>query len=118
MKNLSNIGKYLFIVPFAIFGLFHFMNADQMSGMVAPWLPAKVFLVYLTGVALIAAAIGVIINKKAALALQLLGLLLIIFILTIHLPNLIGGDQNAMGMILKDLSMAGGALYMSGQIKG
>lgn len=59
------------------------------------------------------AALAIIIGKKARLAGLLLALLLIIFVLTIHLPHLLGGDQSAMGMVLKDTAMAAGALLIA-----
>ncbi len=112
-KNLTlNIGKYLFSVPFLIFGIFHFMDAQGMAGMVPDFIPGGVFWVYLTGIALIAAAVSVFINQKVVLAMQLLALMLIIFVLTIHLPATIN-DMNAAPNLLKDASLAGGALLMS-----
>jgi len=113
MKILHVLGKYLFLIPLAIFGLFHFMNAEAMAGIVPSFLPAKVVWVYLTGAALIAAAAAVIMGKKAKLALQLLGLMLLLFALLIWFPGAIGGDQTATSMFLKDLALAGAAWWAS-----
>ncbi|MEL4456401.1 hypothetical protein [Lutimonas vermicola] len=113
MKYLPVIGKYMYLIPMGIFGLFHFMNAEAMSGMVPEFLPAKIVWVYLTGVALIAAVAAVILNKKAQLALQLLGLMLLLFALLLWLPGAIGGDQTATTMFLKDIALAGGAWIFS-----
>jgi len=110
---MKNLGKYLYIAPIAIFGLMHFAAADQMSGIIPSWLPLPIVWVYLTGVSLIAAAVALVINKKAKLAMTLLGVELIIFVLLIHIPTLMGGDQSAMPMVLKDLSMAGAAFYIA-----
>jgi len=118
MQNtLRNIGHYLFAIPFAVFGLFHFMNASSMAGMVP--LPGGVIWVYLTGVALIAASISFIMRKKVRLAGTLLGIMLIIFVLSIHLPGTIGADgpqamQMSMAALLKDLALAGAAFYIAG----
>ena len=86
-----------------------------MSGMVPSFLPAAIFWVYLTGLALILAAVSILIQKKARLACLLLAVMLIIFVLTIHLPGL-GGEnaQMAMPMLLKDTALAGGALAFAG----
>ncbi len=112
-KNLTiTIGKYLFAIPFLVFGIFHFIDAQGMAGMVPGFIPGGVFWVYLTGLALIAAAVSVFLNQKVALAMQLLALMLIIFVLTIHLPATIN-DMNAAPNLLKDLSLAGGALMLS-----
>jgi uncharacterized membrane protein len=84
-----------------------------MAGMVPSWLPFPVVWVYITGLALLAAGISFIINKKVALAGKLLAVMLLVFVVTMHLPSLIGGDSNAMPMVMKDLAMAGAALYFS-----
>ncbi|WP_372633369.1 DoxX family protein [Fodinibius sp.] len=114
MGMIEKAGRYLFALPFGIFGLFHFMNAGQMAGMVP--IPGGVFWVYLTGIALLAACISILIEKKARLACILLGVMLLIFVLTIHLPGVLGeGGQSAMTMLLKDTAMAGGAWILAGQ---
>lgn len=113
----ATIGKFLYAIPFAIFGIFHFMKGDQMAGMVPSWVPGGIFWVYLTGVAMLAAGICIIINKKASLATLLLAVLLLLFVLTIHLPAVIGGDQQAMTSLLKDTALAGAALFMSAYFK-
>lgn len=83
-----------------------------MAGMVP--IPGGVIWVYLTGVALIAAAVAILIDKKAKLASFLLAVLLLVFVLTIHLKGAMGGDQMAMASLLKDLAIAGGALVFAG----
>ena len=111
---MKNIGKYLYIAPIAIFGLMHLAMGSKMNMLVPSWLPFPTVWVYLTGLSLIAAAVALIMNKKAKLAMTLLAVELIAFVVLIHIPTLVGGDQNAMGMVLKDLSMAGAALFIGG----
>ena len=109
----KTVSRYLFAVPFIIFGIFHFMNAGGMAGMVPGWLPGGVFWVYLTGLALIVAPISLFIGKKDKLAMLLLALMLVIFALLVHLP----GGQSSMPNLLKDLSLAGAALTWAGLAK-
>ncbi|MDX1628108.1 MAG: DoxX family protein [Fulvivirga sp.] len=109
----STVGRFLYAIPMAVFGLFHFMNASQMAGMVP--IPGGEIWVYITGAALLAAAISIMIQKKASLATLLLGVMLLIFALSIHLPSVMGGDQNAMPNLLKDTALAGAAFFMSGK---
>lgn len=112
MNAVLNLGKYLFAIPFFIFGLFHFMNASAMAGMA----PGGVIMVYIAGAALIAAAVSIIIGKLDKLACVLLALLMIIFIVAVHVPGMMaeGADESAKQMammsILKDMALAGGAL--------
>ena len=117
MNALPTVGRWLFALPMAVFGLFHFMNGPAMAGMVP--IPGGVFWVYLTGVALVGAAAAILINKQAVLATRLLGLMLLIFALSMHLMGVINAAddmamQMAMTMFLKDTSLAGGAWILSG----
>jgi len=112
---LLKSGRYLYAIPIAIFGLMHFMNAGNMTGMVP--LPGAIFWVYLTGAALIAAAVSFIIEKKVRLAGLLLGIMLLIFVLSIHLPGVMGAEdpgamQASMSALLKDLGLSGAAFYI------
>jgi uncharacterized membrane protein YphA (DoxX/SURF4 family) len=78
-------------------------------------IPGGVFWIYLTGVALLAASVSIFIEKYARLACILLGVMLIIFVLSIHLPGVIGGEmQPNMTNLLKDLALAGGAWILAG----
>ena len=112
MHALPIVGRYLFAIPMAIFGSFHFLRGADMAGIVP--IPGGVFWVYLTGAGLIAAAVAIITGKMAVLACRLLAVFLLLTAVTVHLPALMGGDQNAMSQVLKDLALAGGALVLSG----
>ena len=63
MKNLDTIGRYVFTIPFVVFGLMHLMSANDMAGMVPSWVPGGIFWVYVLGLAQIAAAVSFIIKK-------------------------------------------------------
>lgn len=115
METLKKASRILFGIIFGIFGILHFLNAGAMAGMVP--VPGGVFWVYLTGVAFLAVCVSFLIEKKVQLAGILLGVLLLIFVLSIHLPSVIGGDQMAMTNLLKDLALAGGAWYIASDYK-
>lgn len=110
----GSAARIIYGLPFAIFGLFHFMNAGQMAGMVPSWIPGGVFWVYVTGLALIAASVSIITQKQMRMATLGLAAMLLIFVLTIHLPAVIGGNQAAMSRLLKDTALMGAALMLAG----
>jgi putative oxidoreductase len=110
MNAFISLGRWLFPIPFAVFGLFHLMSADAMAGMVPAYFPAQVFWVYLSGAGLIAGAVSMWIGKMDKLASVLLSVMLLIIILTMHLPGAMGGDHIATSMVLKDLGMMAGCL--------
>ena len=117
MNNLKDKGRIVFAIPFTMFGMMHLVMAGNMTGMVPSWVPGGVFWVYVTGLALVAAAVSIISKKQIYLASLLLALLMAVFVMTIHLPAVFGGDQMAMGSMLKDISLAGGALLIAGLFK-
>jgi putative oxidoreductase len=117
MKILTTtIAKYLFAIPFAVFGLFHFMNAAGMAETFGP--PGGEIMIYFTGAALIAAAISIIIGKFTKWACLGLALMFILFVVMVHVPMAGSEDEVEMakGMtnLLKDLSLAGAALTYAG----
>ena len=112
MNGILNLGKYLFAVPYALFGIFHFMGAEQMAAMA----PGGKFMVYFTGLAHILAAVSIIIGKYDKLASALLGVMLLLFIIP-HAQNM-SNDESEMFNILKNLALAGGAwVYASSMAK-
>jgi uncharacterized membrane protein YphA (DoxX/SURF4 family) len=110
MNAFLSLGRWLFAIPFAIFGLFHFMNSGQMADAIPSYLPVPVAWVYLAGIGLLGASAAMLLGKYDKLAAILLAGELVLFVLMLHLPKVIGGDQMAMGNLLKDLALAGGAL--------
>ncbi len=117
MNAIFGLGRYLYALPLVVFGLFHFMNAKDMAGMVP--IPGGVFWLYLTGAGLLGAAVAILIGKLDKLATALLGLMLLIFALSIHLPGVIesGGENvGAMTNLLKDLALSGAAWMYAGNM--
>jgi uncharacterized membrane protein len=119
MKNkvLSQIGRILFGIPFLVFGIHHFIAGGKMAGAVPSFLPFHTFFIYLVGLALVMAAISLFINVKVKLAMILLSVLMLIFILTIHLPGMLHGGQESqlfMTMLLKDFGLGAAALFIAG----
>ncbi len=110
MNAFLSLGRWLFAIPFAIFGFFHFMNASQMVDMIPNYLPVPYFWLFLAGAGLIAASAAMLLGKYDKLAATLLGAELILFILLLHLPAIMRGEQMAMTVLLKDLTLAGAAL--------
>ncbi len=110
----KTISKFVFAIPFLVFGLFHFMNLEGMSGLVPAFLPAPQFWVIITGLALIGASISMIIGVWDYWASVLLGVMLLVFVVLIHLMGVLDGNESSMPALLKDLALAGGAWLYAG----
>jgi len=120
MKNLTTIGRILFALPFAIFGLNHFLFLDFYIGNYSSFIPlVGPYTIMLTGVFMIMASISIIFNKYIELSTILLAALLFIFIITIHIPGLFHVDKFKIALIelLKDTSLMGGSLLIAGMVR-
>jgi uncharacterized membrane protein YphA (DoxX/SURF4 family) len=116
MKKISTIGRILFALPFAVFGINHFLMMDYYMGMLTSFIPKTGYVMILTGIMLIAASISIITKKFLKLSTILLAILLFIFIITIHIPHLVHGTDTTATLIalLKDISLMGGSLMIAG----
>jgi putative oxidoreductase len=117
MNLIANIGRFLFAIPMVIFGVFHFVNTRSLQNVVPSFIPGQTFWVYLTGAALIAAGISIIIKRQINLISNLLAIMLLIFALFVHLPMALEGDQLAASSLLKDIALAGGAFILGHYFK-
>jgi putative oxidoreductase len=126
MKYLTTTGRILFALPFGIMGLNHFIMKSYYLGMVSTFIPGGGYTIIITGLALIAASVSIIAKKYIQLSCLLLALLLLIFILTIHVPGLFDSTVLTIGNmhptaatlafieLMKDASLMGGALMIAG----
>ena len=107
---VQQIGKWLFVLPFAAFGLLHFGPLAFSLPYIPSYLPFPAFWVYLTGGCLVAFTASAILKKFDGLAALLLGIMLLLFVLMIHIPKAIEGDFLQVIATLRDTAMAGAAL--------
>jgi len=116
--TISRIAIYLLAIVMIVFGIYHFMYPRNMVVFVPDFLPGGIIWVYLVGVAFILVGIAFITRRMVRVAGYLLALLLIMFVLTIHLPNYLhAGDKDMQDMafinLLKDTALAAFALHIA-----
>jgi uncharacterized membrane protein len=116
MKNISAVGRVLFGLPFGILGLNHFFMKDFYLGLLTSFIPGMGFTILLVGFALIVASVCIIMNKYIRVACFSLALLLVLFIVTIHIPNIFIKANSTIAMIelMKDTALLGGSLMIAG----
>jgi len=117
MKNFTTLGRILFALPFAVFGINHFVMKEYYIGMLTSFIPLGAYTIILTGIMLIAASISIILEKFVKISTVLLAILLFVFIVTIHLPHLFHNDPErtvTLIALLKDISLMGGAIMIAG----
>jgi putative oxidoreductase len=116
MKNMTTIGRILFALPFALFGINHFIMMDYYLGMLTSFIPLGAYTIILTGIMLIAASISIISRKYVKFSTVMLAILLFVFIVTIHIPHLFHDADKTLTIValLKDISLMGGSLMIAG----
>jgi len=85
--SLSTLGRVVFGIPMVVFGIQHFIYVDFVITLIPPWIPGRPFWTYFTGVALIGAGTAITLNKTARLAATLLGVMVFLFFLLVHIPQ-------------------------------
>jgi uncharacterized membrane protein YphA (DoxX/SURF4 family) len=117
LKHITTLGRILFAIPFAIFGINHILMVDWYLGTFSSFIPLGPFTIIFTGIVLIATSISIITKYYVRFMAYVLAVLLAIFILSIHLPHLFDDtSEKAIVMItlLKDISLLGGSLMIAG----
>lgn len=89
MDKAIRLGRFFFAAGVAFLGLQQIVIGDFVQGpfIAPPWLPARAFWAYLSGLALVATAVGLAALKQRRLPALSLALLLLLELLVFHLPS-------------------------------
>ncbi len=115
---ISRLAIYLLSLVLIAFGIFHFLYPRDLLVYVPLSLVGGITWAYIVGGAFILVGLSFLTNQFVKITSYLLVLMLLIFILTIHLPNYMNaGDKDmrqlALINILKDTAIAGFALHIA-----
>lgn len=115
MKKLAVLGRILFALPFAIMGLNHFLMTDVFIEQIkTSFIPYNAFTIIITGILLIIGSVSILMNKFIKVACFWLAGLLLLFIITIHVPGLFNANwELALIQLLKDTGLMGGAIMIA-----
>jgi len=119
-QSIYRIGVVLYALVIGFFGVNHFLNGTGFQNTIPSFIPYHIFWVYLTGAALIVAAISFLTGKYTRAAGLFLALYLLVIVFTIHMPALIRSEGNpiisiALTNLVKDTGLAGAALMIAGK---
>ncbi len=110
MQKIIAMGRWMFVLPFAVFGLLHFGPLEFSLPYVPAYLPAPAFWVYFTGVCLLVFVLSAVLRKYDKLAAVMLATMLTLFVVLVHIPAALGGAFPSLIGSFRDLAMAGAAL--------
>jgi uncharacterized membrane protein YphA (DoxX/SURF4 family) len=112
VDRIVSPGRIFIAISLVVFGIQHFIYANYLAGLVPAWLPGRLFWAYFVGVAFVAAAIGAVDPKMTRTAGILLGMLFLLFVVTLHIPRIAAhsrdGNEWTNGFVA--LAMCGGRL--------
>lgn len=115
LGTTAQIGRYLFAASLVIFSLMHFMLTSVIASLIPAWMPGHVFLAYFTGGCLVAAGLAIGTGKLARLACISLGVMFLIWVVTLHAPRvahaITNGDEWT--SLLVAVAMAGGGFIVA-----
>ena len=88
-------------------------------GELTDFIPFGGYMILLTGVIMILTSVSIMTKKYIKISTLTLAALLLLFIATIHIPQLFDADKKMIAMIslLKDISLMGGSLMIAGMTK-
>jgi uncharacterized membrane protein len=118
LDKILAFGPLFFAMPMGVFGADHMVDAAEIAPLVPSWMPWHLFWTYLVGVALIAAALSIILNRYSKLAAILLGSMLLLFVVLLHVHNLVAthGARLFWAILLRDTAFSGGAFALAGSL--
>jgi hypothetical protein len=109
------LGPVFIAAPMAVFSAEHFTVTKIIAGMVPGWIPGHMFWALLVGVCLLAAALSIAAGKQAWLSSALLGVMILLFVLLIHIPNIVSAPHERILWVvaLRDSTFAAGAFSLA-----
>jgi uncharacterized membrane protein YphA (DoxX/SURF4 family) len=118
LDKIMPFGRLFFAIPMGVFGTDHLVDAAEIAPLVPSWMPAHLFWTYLVGIALIAAALSIILKRYSQLAAILLGSMLLLFVMLMHIPNIVAthGGRLFWATALRDIAFSGGAFALAGSL--
>jgi len=116
LEKIVALGPAFAASGLACFGAEHMVNIIPFSSMVPRWLPFHPFWVVFFGVALLASALSLVLNRYVRLSATLTAVMFLIFVLTLSIPEAIANphDRFRWTVVLRETSFASGFLAFAG----
>ncbi len=107
-RKLATLGPLFFSAFLILGGIQHFVYLDFVMKLVPAWIPGTRYWVYVTGLALIAGGVGILIPKTSRLASTMVGIMILLWVVLLHIPRaLTMHDAGETAAIFEALAMSG-----------
>lgn len=124
MNNLpfSRVAVVLFAIVIAFFGLYHFIDPENLVTFVPDYMPRGHAIVYGVGAVLMLTSLSILLHRRVKMACYLLALLLATFALTVHLQGYLSlSDRQLRALslmnMIQGLALACCVLYVGATVK-
>jgi uncharacterized membrane protein len=108
-----------FAIPLAVFGAEHLSSGNSMENGVPPYMPWRLFWVYLVGFALIAASLSIATKIHVRWSGLLFGTMMFLFVAMLHLPGAVkAGGRIPWTIVVREMSFGGGGWVLAGIAMG
>jgi uncharacterized membrane protein len=88
--GLERMSRYLLAISFIIFGVDHYLALAPIGSLIPGWIPWHVFWIAFFGAGFIATGISLVFNILVRWSTACIGLMYMIWVLTLHLPSVLG----------------------------
>lgn len=115
-QTAGKVGRILFAISMAVFGWTHLLIPQFIATLIPAWMPWHLFLAYFTAFGFIAVGIGFAANRAVRPAAGLLGLMFLLWVITLHGPRVAMALSNRFewNSAFVALAMSGVAFVMAG----
>jgi len=109
------LGQWLFAISLVVFAAQHVIYDELSANIIKPWMPWRILWVYVAAVGFVATALAILSNRMARLATVLLSVQFLLFVLLIHIPDVIAGANRMRDWtnVFIALSMSSGSLVLA-----
>lgn len=119
--GLVRVGRVSLGAFMMLGGVQHFMYPLFVASLVPAWIPGPVFWTYFAGVALVAGGAGMMLTRTARLAAALSGLMILLWVVTLHVPRALGAlaaqRRNEWTAVFEALAFSGIAFIIAGSLR-
>ncbi len=91
----AKAGRLLFALSMAVFGWTHLLIPDFIASLVPSWIPFHLFWTYISAIGFLAAAAALGLNRMVRPAASLLGIMFLLWVVTLHTPRVAHDLYNA-----------------------
>ncbi|WP_263383731.1 hypothetical protein [Granulicella arctica] len=115
---LLYLGRSLFAMSLAVFGVQHLLYGPFVAGLIPAWMPAHLFWAYFVGIAFLAAALAIASKVYAGWAATSLGAMFLLWVVMLHGPRVAAAHRNSdeWTSLLVALAMSGCSFAIAGMV--